>query len=134
MASWWQARGKLDVPKERFILYPEGGRSTDQTLLLGWAGWSHLEQFLALAVIMDQLVADGAQDEQLVPLVAGMGEVLPWVKQWHSDIDPAYGLSMADFCAQQFEERAAQIDRSQDQLKAWRPTTIARGRKSKVTQ
>lgn len=133
-SSWWQARGKLDLPKERFILYPGAGRSTDQTLLLGWAGWNHVEQSLALAAIMDQLVADGAPDEQLIPLVAGMGEILPWVKQWHADIDPAYGVSMADFCAQQFEERAAQIDRSHDQLKAWRPPTPARGRRTKVTQ
>lgn len=133
-ASWWQARGKLDVPKERFILYPAAGRSTDQTLLLGWAGWNHVEQFLALAAIMDQLVADGAPDEHLIPLVAGLGEILPWVKQWHADIDPAYGVSMGDFCVQQFEERVAQIDRSHDELKAWRPTTTARGRRTKVTQ
>ncbi|WP_426976359.1 BREX-2 system adenine-specific DNA-methyltransferase PglX [Pseudarthrobacter sp. O4] len=132
-ASWWQARGKLDVPKERFILYPDAGRSTDQTLLLGWAGWNHVEQFLALAAIMDQLVADGAPDVQLIPLVAGMGEILPWVNQWHAEVDPAYGVSMADFCAQQFEERAAQIDRSHDQLKAWRPSMPLRGRKAKVT-
>ncbi|WP_426976360.1 BREX-2 system adenine-specific DNA-methyltransferase PglX [Pseudarthrobacter sp. O4] len=132
--SWWQARGKLDVPKERFILYPDAGRSTDQTLLLGWAGWNHVEQFLALAAIMDQLIADGAPDEQLVPLVAGMGELVQWVKQWHAEIDPAYGVSMADFCTQQFEQRAAQIDRSQDQLKAWRPATPTRGRRTMVTQ
>ena len=34
-ASWWQARGKLDVPKERFVLYPDAGRETDPTLVLG---------------------------------------------------------------------------------------------------
>lgn len=133
-ASWWQARGKLDMPNERFVVYPDAGRSTDKTLLIGWAGWNHVEQFLALAGVMDQLVADGAPDGQLIPLVAGMGEILPWVEQWHADIDPAYGVSMADFCAQQFEERAAQIDRSQDQLKAWRPTSPTRGRRTKVTQ
>lgn len=133
-ASWWQARGKLDVPKERFILYPEAGRSTDQTLLLGWAGWNHVEQFLALAAVMDQLVEDGADDEKLVPLVAGLSEVLPWIKQWHAEMDPAYGVSMADFSSQQFEERAAQIGRSHDQIKAWRPPTVSRGRRTKAAQ
>ncbi len=47
--SWWQHRGKLDVPKERFILYPDAGRDTDPTLVLGWAGWDHAQQALALA-------------------------------------------------------------------------------------
>ncbi len=39
--SYWQARGKLDVPKERFVLYPQAGRQTEPTPLLGWAGWDH---------------------------------------------------------------------------------------------
>jgi len=30
-ASYWQARGKLDVLKEGFILYPDAGRDTDPT-------------------------------------------------------------------------------------------------------
>ena len=58
-ASWWQARGKLDVPKERFILYPDAGRSTDPTLLLGWAGWDHAQQALALATIIGEREAEG---------------------------------------------------------------------------
>ena len=27
-AEYWSHRGKLDVPKERFILYPDAGRET----------------------------------------------------------------------------------------------------------
>ncbi|QNE14858.1 BREX-2 system adenine-specific DNA-methyltransferase PglX [Pseudarthrobacter sp. NBSH8] len=129
-ASWWQARGKLDVPKERFILYPDAGRSTDPTLLLGWAGWDHVQQFLVLATVMDERIAEGADDSQLVPLVAGMAEVLPWVKQWHADLDPTFGMSMADFCSAQSEERMIQLNVSTTDLKAWRPATITRGRRA----
>lgn len=128
--SWWQARGKLDVPKERFILYPEAGRSTDPTLLLGWAGWDHVQQFLVLAALMDERIAEGADDAQLVPLVAGMAEVLPWVKQWHADLDPTFGMSMADFCAAQLEERMTQLNVSTTDLKAWRPAPATRGRRT----
>ena len=42
-------RPLLDVPKERFISYPAAGRDSDSTELLGWAGWDHAEQALALA-------------------------------------------------------------------------------------
>jgi hypothetical protein len=42
--SYWRSRGKLDVPKERFISYPGVGREGDDTVLLGWAGWDHLAQ------------------------------------------------------------------------------------------
>ncbi|WP_091607349.1 BREX-2 system adenine-specific DNA-methyltransferase PglX [Arthrobacter koreensis] len=129
-ASWWQARGKLDVPKERFILYPDAGRSTDPTLLLGWAGWDHVQQFLVLATLMDERRSEGADDDQLVPLVAGMAEVLPWVKQWHADLDPSFGMSMAVFCTGQLEERMTQLNLAAADLKAWRPATAARGRRT----
>lgn len=129
-ASWWQARGKLDVPKERFVLYPNAGRSTDPTLLLGWAGWDHVQQFLVLATLMDERIVEGADDALLTPLVAGMAELLPWVKQWHSDIDPTFGMSMADFCVGQLEERMTQLNLSNDDLKSWRPAAATRGRRT----
>jgi hypothetical protein len=130
-ASYWQARGKLDVPKERFILYPDAGRQTDPTLLIGWAGWNHAEQFLALATIQDQRTDEGAEPDKLAPLVAGMNEVLPWVKQWHQDVDPTYGTSMALFCAEQFEERRTALGVTTQALAAWRPAAPTRGRRAK---
>ncbi len=42
--EWWRLRGKLDVPKERFILYPGAERAGDATPVVGWAGWDHLQQ------------------------------------------------------------------------------------------
>lgn len=129
-ASWWQARGKLDVPKERFILYPDAGRSTDPTLVLGWAGWDHVQQFLVLAALMDERIAEGVDDDVLVPLVAGMAEVLPWVRQWHVDLDPTFGMSMAEFCSAQLEERMALLNVSMTDLKAWRPAAATRGRRT----
>lgn len=131
-ASWWQARGKLDVLKERFILYPNAGRATDPSLLLGWAGWDHAEQALALASIIGEREAEGRQDEDLVPLVAGLAELQPWVEQWHSDVHPVYGQSLAVFCREQLADRSRQVSRSVEQLAAWRPLAATRGRKAKA--
>lgn len=128
-ASWWQARGKLDVPKERFILYPDAGRATDPTPLLGWAGWDHAQQSLALAIIIDQRESEGFDDNQLIPLVAGLAELQPWVDQWHSDIDPTYGMSLAEFTRQQLHDRNLQVGKTIDELRAWRPQPTRRGRR-----
>jgi hypothetical protein len=130
-ASWWQARGKLDVPKERFILYPDSGRETDPTLVLGWAGWDHAQQFLALATLIGEREAEGWADERLVPLVAGLAELMPWVRQWHDEIDPTYGVNMADFCEEQLRDRTAKIGKTNEQLGAWRPAAATRGRRAK---
>ncbi len=72
-ASYWAARGKLDVPKERFILYPDAGRETDPTPLLGWAGWDHAQQSLALALIISEREKDGWADERLAAAGGGAG-------------------------------------------------------------
>lgn len=131
-APWWQHRGKLDVPKERFLLYPDAGRETDPTMLLGWAGWDHAQQSLALSTIITDREAEGWADERLVPLVAGLAELQPWVQQWHSETDPAYGVNLADFCAEQLRDRALQVHHTLDQLRDWRPPASTRGRKPKA--
>ncbi|MCA1655573.1 MAG: BREX-2 system adenine-specific DNA-methyltransferase PglX, partial [Pseudonocardiaceae bacterium] len=95
--SYWRHRGKLDVPKERFISYPGASRDGDGSLLLGWAGWDHREQAHALAVtITHRRNEAGWGADRLVPLLTGLAEVLPWVRQWHTEIDPAYGTSPAE--------------------------------------
>ena len=127
--SYWQARGKLDVPKERFILFPDAGRETDPTPLLGWVGWDHAQQALALAMIIGDREKDGWADERLVPLVAGLAELQPWVEQWHGEVDPDYGVSLAAFCREQLSARAAQVGRTMQELAGWRPAPAARGRR-----
>ena len=131
--SYWQARGKLDVPKERFILYPDAGRETDPTPLLGWAGWDHAQQSLALSLVIGERERDGWADDRLVPLVAGLAEVQPWVDQWHAEVDPGYGVSLAAFCREQLTARAAQVGRTLKELAAWRPAPAARGRRARST-
>ena len=131
--SYWQARGKLDVPKERFILYPDAGRETDPTPLLGWAGWDHAEQSLALSLVIGERERDGWADERLIPLVAGLAEVQPWVNQWHGQVDPSYGVSLAAFCREQLTARAAQVGTTLEELAAWCPDPPARGRRARST-
>lgn len=119
------------MPKERFILYPDAAREGDSTPLLGWAGWDHAEQALALARIVGEREQEGWTDDRLVPLVAGLAELQPWVKQWHSEVHPVYGVSLASFCEQQLTQRAAQVGKTLDELAAWRPQQTARGRRSR---
>jgi Domain of unknown function (DUF7008) len=45
----WKLRGKLDVPKERWVSYPHLERNGDSSLLIGWAGYDHAQQAIALA-------------------------------------------------------------------------------------
>ncbi|NKR55761.1 BREX-2 system adenine-specific DNA-methyltransferase PglX [Rhodococcus hoagii] len=131
-SSYWSHRGKLDVPKERFISYPGAGRATDPTPLLGWAGWNHAQQGLALATIYALREQEGTALSELVPVVAGIAEVLPWVKQWHSGVDPTFGIDLADYLTGQLNEKAAAVGVPVPDLGNWRPPKATRGRKAKA--
>jgi hypothetical protein len=129
--EYWEHRGKLDVPKERFVLYPNAGRDTDPTPVLGWAGWDHAQQAFAIDQLIQQREAEGWPDERLIPLVAGLSELLPWVQQWHHEPDDFYGgASPADFFAEQLSDRCRQVERTREQLAAWRPEAPRRGRRA----
>ena len=128
----WQARGKLDVPKERFILYPGASRDTDPTPLLGWAGWDHAQRSLALNIVIEQREAEGWADERLVPLVAGLAELQPWVDQWHGGVDATMGVDLSAFCQQLLASRAAQVGCTIPQLAEWRPDVARRGRRPRI--
>jgi hypothetical protein len=128
--SYWSNRGKLDVPKERFISYPGASPDGDGSLLLGWAGWDHREQAHALMTLIEERsTRDGWEKDRLIPLIAGLAEVLPWVKQWHGEIDDSYGMSPADAYAGYLEDQQLKHGLTVEALTAWRPekkTTRAR--------
>lgn len=130
--SYWSHRGKLDVPKERFISYPNTGRDTDPTELLGWAGWDHADQALALASLISARIEDGWDTPKLVPLLAGLQELQPWVRQWHNEIDPEYGESIADTIDDELTTRLSEHHLTVTELSGWRPEPVGRGRKKKA--
>ncbi len=121
--SYWQQRGKLDVPKERFISYPGAEREGSGSPVFGWAGWDHLQQAVALAsLIIAREQVDGWPKERLTPLLAGLQELQPWLAQWHHDPVPEYGGPPCVFLAAQLDRWLGAYALTQDELQAWRPT------------
>jgi SAM-dependent methyltransferase len=131
--AYWSYRGELDVPKERFISYPGAGRDSDTTELLGWAGWDHADQALALAGLISQRIEDGWDTPKLIPMLAGLDELLPWVQQWHNEIDPEYGESVADTIADELTTRLAENHLTVTELTAWRPEPTRKPRTRKTS-
>ncbi|MFI7433180.1 BREX-2 system adenine-specific DNA-methyltransferase PglX [Micromonospora haikouensis] len=116
-ASYWRARGKLDVPKERFISYPKAGRDNDGTLLLGWAGWDHLAQAQALATVyLDRKLQAAWPAERLLPLLAGIAELEPWLHQWYADERPNFPGSPAQFFTDLVDAELSQLGADRAEL------------------
>ncbi|MBK9387523.1 MAG: BREX-2 system adenine-specific DNA-methyltransferase PglX [Planctomycetes bacterium] len=120
-ASYWRQRGKLDVPRERFVSYPHLERDADSTLRLGWGGWDHLQQAQALSAAYQLAKDEDWSEARLQPILAGLLELLPWLLQWHDDPEPGYDGGWGTEY-QRFVEREAQaLGVSEVQLRAWKP-------------
>jgi hypothetical protein len=120
--AYWQARGKLDVPKERFITYPGAERAGDGSMIIGWAGWDQLEQARALArLLAERMAADDISPGARLPLLAGLVELEPWLHQWHVEASPEFGGSPAVFMTGFIESQLAAIGKTREDCKAWRP-------------
>lgn len=127
--EYWKARGKLDVPKERFVAYPGIGREGDASPVLGWAGWNHRDQAVALVREVLTQQALGAPDEALIPLVAGLVELEPWLQQWHTDLEPDFGTSAAQAVTSQIDQFLARMQLTRQDVTGWRPPAASRGRR-----
>ncbi|MBT2234454.1 BREX-2 system adenine-specific DNA-methyltransferase PglX [Nonomuraea sp. NEAU-A123] len=119
--SYWRARGKLDVPKERFISYSLTTSGTPD--LYGWAGWDHREQAQALATYFTN---HPLTDEEITPFLAGLLELQQWLYQWHHEFDAMYSGSPADFFASYRQQIQGEHGLTDDDLRDWRPSASAR--------
>jgi hypothetical protein len=121
-STYWNLRGKLDVPKERFVLYPLAERDVDPSPVITWAGYDHLQQAKALAeYLLARKDHDGWTKERLHPLLLGVHELVPWLKQWHNAIDPQFGMGMGAYFEQFVQEEARALGMTVEALKTWVP-------------
>jgi hypothetical protein len=121
--NYWRLRGKLDVPKERFISFPKCERNADQTLPIAWAGWNHLEQAQAIANYYETMkIGEGWGINRLLPLLTGLLELIPWLLQWHNDLDPHLNLRMGDFYKGFLEDEARSFGLTTTKIRNWKPS------------
>ena len=130
---YWRHRGKLDVPKERFVLIPYAEHGADTSPVPGWAGWNERDLARALAGRIIELRQEHATDaERLVPLLAGVLELLPWIHQWYPESDALFGGPPGAFFESWLDGELASLGVTRDALRAWRPPAPTRGRKAKA--
>ncbi len=112
--SYWANRGRLDLPRERFLSYPGTEPPDGPAIVLGWAGWDHAQRAEALIGLVAARTAEERPREQVVPLLAGVLELLPWLRRWH---DGGTVERVARWLAEHRERHGL----SEDHLTTWRP-------------
>jgi len=133
-SSYWRLRGKFDVAKERFISFPHCETESDPSLVVGWAGWNHLQQATAIIAYYDARKREGWDAKRLTPLLAGLDQLLPWIHQWHPEVDPEFGETAGQSFETMLKADAHELGLTLDEIRAWEPpkkTTTRRKRKTK---
>lgn len=123
LRHYWGLRGKLDVPKERFVTVPGGNADEDTTPLVGWAGWDHLQVAQALSGLYQRRkTEDGWQEDRLLPLLAGLDERVPWLLQWHNEPSAAFGgMKLGEFFRDFVAGEAHTLGVAIGDLRKWTP-------------
>ena len=138
-ASFWSHRGKLDVPKERFISYPGAQPDGDPGLLILWAGYDHAQHTTALVAHYQWAKETaGWPHDRLIPLLVSLDQLTPWLKQWHNDLDPTHGVRLGDSYAEFLAGECHALGITVKDLRAWKPTAESKAekvaRKAKVKE
>lgn len=120
-ASYWSIRRRLDIPRERFISYPDAAAEGDGSLL-GWSGWGDTDR---VRVLFD-LIAVCRQEPRpsvyrIAPLLAGIQELLPWVRQWGTGSELGPQSDPAGAFQREFDDLRTAFGLSTHDLTSWRP-------------
>jgi len=105
----------------------------DGSLMIAWAGYDHLQLARAISAyyvdVQERL--GGRDDPRLVPLLACLIELLPWLKQWHNEVDPEFGVPMGDYFEGFVQEEARHLGKTLEEIRCWQPAVRGRTRRSR---
>ena len=121
-AEYWRLRGKLDVPQERWISYPNLERDTDKSPVIAWAGYNHGQRALAIAGYANEMrTNEGWTADRLIPILAGLIQLQPWLDQWHNEIDPDRQQRLNESIRTFVESEMTQLSLTAERIRDWRP-------------
>ncbi|MFW6719327.1 BREX-2 system adenine-specific DNA-methyltransferase PglX [Streptomyces sp. MAR4 CNY-716] len=123
-ASYWSRRGSLDIPRERFVSYP-GAAAGGDILLIGWSGWSDTDRVHVLLELVSALQQQPQPSaDQIAPLLAGIQELIPWIRQWETPTKSGLDLVRSEEYQRQLDELRADFGLSSQDLTSWRPRKV----------
>lgn len=123
--SYWSLRGSLDIPRERFVSYPDAVAEEDD-LLIGWSGWSDRDRVLVLLDLVGVLRQQSHPSvHRIVPLLAEIQELIPWVRQWKDPAGLDADLDHAETYQRELDDLRTAFGLSTHDLASWRPRKAA---------
>ncbi|MEJ7636618.1 MAG: hypothetical protein WKF75_01180 [Singulisphaera sp.] len=127
--DYWRLRGKLDVPKDR-TSYPTSRPRATPARSPGPD--NRLQQATALVAYYDARKREGWDAGRLTPVLAGLDQLLPWVHQWHPEIDPEFGDTAGQSYQALLENDAQELGLTLDHIRNWQPPQATTRRRART--
>ena len=67
-------------------------------------------------------------------MLVALDELIPWLKQWHNEIEPEFGERLGDYYEGFLSEELRQLELSRDELLSWQPPAGKRGTRRRRVQ
>ena len=78
----------------------------------------HLDSF-RFRIVKEE---EGWPVERLKPVLAGLQDLIPWLKQWHNEVDATTGERMGDAFQTFLETECQELGFPMETLREWKPT------------
>ena len=89
---------------------------------------------LALIAYYDAGKREGWDAKRLTPLLAGLDQLLPWIHQWHTEIDPEFGETAGQSFQTMLEADAHELGLTLEDIRAWEPPAKTKTRRKRKTK
>ncbi|MFE2420297.1 BREX-2 system adenine-specific DNA-methyltransferase PglX [Streptomyces hokutonensis] len=129
--SYWQHRGKFDVPNERFVSFPSSASPLSPNTPIGWAGWSGDERTSAVLSLLEaDSHAHGQRPESALPLLTALADLLARVTA-PGDAYRTGRTPERETVEDTYNAHLTVLGLSTEDVNSWRPLAPRRGRPRK---
>jgi hypothetical protein len=70
----------------------------------------------AVAAYLEDLKSAGATESKQLLLLAALSQLIPWLRQWHNDLEPALGVRLGDYFLSYLEDELRRLGRTATDL------------------
>jgi hypothetical protein len=77
---------------------------------------------------------EGWDAKRLMPLLAGLDQLLPWIHQWHPEVDPEFGETAGQSFQTMLEGDAHELGLTLEDIRVWEPPKRRQPRKARSTR
>ena len=76
-----------------------------------------MQQAKAVTAYLEDLKSAGGSDAKQLVLLAALGQLIPWLLQWHNEVDAEFGERLGDYFRHHLTDELRRLGKTEGDLK-----------------